>query len=81
MSAGRFGRCLARLGVELDQGAVRWSAIRAVRDPARNLYEWPLVLLDAGPEPGVVAGAVEPTAPGTAVFLPTMMPASAARPA
>lgn len=47
-----FGRCLARLGVELDQGAVRWSAIRAGRDPAGNLYEWPLVLLDAGPEPG-----------------------------
>lgn len=55
MAFGRrsgFGRCPARFGVEHDQGAVRWPATRAGCDPARNLNEWPLVLLDAGPEPG-----------------------------
>lgn len=74
-----FGRCPARFGVEHDQGAVRWPATRAGCDPARNLNEWPPGLARRGTRTGEVAKAVEPTAPATAGFFPTMVLAPAAR--
>lgn len=76
-----FGRCPARLGVEHDQGAVRWPATRAGCDPARNLNEWPPGLARRGTRTGEVAKAVELAAPATAGFFPTMVLAPAARPA